>query len=650
MTTPNVIPDRIADALRRFPPFSMLESADVRGLAAEARVRAVAEGEILWSEGDAPCGDVFFLARGRVEYFWNPEGEGEELVDVRDVGDLLGLTAEIASNPYKVEARVVEDSLLYVLSIESLKRLLDRHDEARHYVRRHLFWATRVGGKISVPAKDDYLENKRTILQAHLDGAQVIRPRPPGRLLTCRADDTLRDAGSLMVSKRVPSILVIDDEGRPLGMVTSVNLVKHVVVQGGDPATPVSELMASPVYTVAPQSSATAAILLMLRERVPQVCVTTDGTPETRALDVCTHKDLLAQSGQHPAGLLREIRFARSAARLRELCDEIERIARGYVEAGVSGVFLGQICAELYDELLQRLADFAIDSLNEEGLRLPKVDWAWLSVGSDGRREQVLRTDMDNALVFASSATPQQDEAHRRIFLRFAELVVEGLVTCGFSRCQGGVMALNPRWCRTEAEWKAEIENPDSPEPDALLRACVLYDLRFVVGSKAIAARLREQVFAKVGIHRFALSQLAEMVVATPPPLNFWGKFTVERKGGAAGRFDLKSRGLAPLRDAARVLALKHNLTRHYSTGGRFRQLGEALPRYVELCGLAGEAYDFLMRLRILNGLKRGDSGRYIDPGELTKLERAQLTNVFDVVRMVQTAVRAEFNLELRSR
>ena len=77
-----------------------------------------------------------------------------------------------------------------------------------------------------------------------------------------------------------------------------------------------------------------------------------DDTPDTPALDVFTNKDLLAQSGHHPAGLLRDFRHARTVARLRKLCDEVEEITGSYLDAGVSAIFLGQIRAELYDELV----------------------------------------------------------------------------------------------------------------------------------------------------------------------------------------------------------------------------------------------------------------------------------------------------------
>lgn len=122
----------------------------------------------------------------------------------------------------------------------------------------------------------------------------------------------------------------------------------------------------------------------------------------------------------------------------------------------------------------------------------------------------------------------------------------------------------------------------------------------------------------------------------------------VEAFGGGDEQFDLKSRGMAPLRDAARLFALHYRLNRRHSTGGRWDELRRSVPERAEVAGLAREAYDFLLRLRTLNGLRRGDSGRHLDPESLTKLERAQLANVFDIVRTVQQAVKLEFQTEAK--
>ncbi len=645
----NLIPDRIAATLRRFPPFSMLPPEDIDELADRARVHVHVAKEHVWEQGDPPGTELLVLVRGRVEYLITSDGQTER-VAVRDEGDLLGLTPLLRSQPTRTTALVVEDAILYGLPWDRLQRLLAENDDARHYVNRHLFWTTRLGGETeSIPApEDDTIGGRaKNILQAHLAGGKVIQPRALERLLTCSPDTSIHEAAKLMATRRVPSVLVVDPDRHPLGIVTQSNIVRHVVAGEMSREDAVSGVMASPVITVSALSSATAAILLMLRERIGQVCVTEDGTPDTPALDVFTNKDLLAQSGHHPAGLLREFRHARTVARLRELCDEVEEITASYLDANVSAIFLGQICAELYDELVQRLLEMATAELAAEGTRLPRIPWAWLSVGSDGRREQTLRTDMDNALVFANADTPEEDEANRQRFLQLTKRVVDKMVECGFARCQGGVMASNPRWCRTAREWLDEIETlATTTDPDELFRGIVLYDMRYVAGDAAIPRPLRQAVIDSVRNNAWLQRRLAELVIETPPPLNFWGNFVVERKGDHSGEFDLKGRALAPLRDAARLLALKHNQTRRYSTGGRWEDLRRNVPSLAETAKVAREAYDVLLTLRLTTALDRHDSGRFVNPAKLSKLEKARLAHAFDVVRMVQTHVRLAFRLE----
>lgn len=651
MDETNLIPDRIAATLRQYPPFSMMPEDAIGSLAEAAHVRVLVAGEQVWRQGDPPGDSLYVLVRGRVEYHITTDGQ-TELVAVRDEGDLLGLTPLLRSQPVRTTAQVVEDTVLYGLPWQPIQRLLAKHDEARHYVNRHLFWTTRLGGEsttVPTPEDDGITGRAKNILQAHLAGGRVIQPRNLERLLTCSPDTSIHEAAKLMSKRRVPSVLVVGAQRHPLGIVTQSNIVRLVVAGTLPREAPVAELMASPVITVSALSSATAAILLMLRERIGQVCVTEDGTPDTPALDVFTNKDLLAQSGHHPAGLLREFRHARTIARLRELCDEIEEIIASYLDANVSAIFLGQICAELYDELVQKLLEICTDELAAKGIKLPKVPWAWLSVGSDGRRELTLRTDMDNALVFAAAATPEEDEANREIFLQLTNAVIAKMVECGFARCQGGVMASNPKWCRTDREWLEEFEEiGSSTEDDPLFRGIVLYDLRFVAGDPAVVRPLRQSIIDSVRSNSWLQRRLANLVIETPPPLNFWGKFIIEKRGDRAGEFDLKGRALAPLRDAARLLALKHNQTRRYSTGGRWDDLQRNVPAVADLAKVSREAYDVLLALRLSTALARHDSGRFVDPSKLSKLEKARLAQAFDVVRMVQTHVRLAFNLESR--
>ncbi len=648
----NAIPDRIADSLHRFPPFSMLEEKVIQSLAREASVKVLVKGEKVWDQGETAGNTLYFLERGRVEYKVN-DGGHSELVDVRDVGDLLGLTALYEAAIFRVSAEVIEDSLLYCFDWNLVEPLFAENDEARNYIRRHLYWTTKLAGEMPVLMKMTKAVSNQSsnILQAHLDGAHQIRPRNILRLLTCGPDLSIHDAAQQMIERRVPSILVVNENRHPRGIVTYRDMVEKVIVQRLGKDEPVAKIMVSPVVTIEKESSATAAILLMLHQRIGKVCITEDGTDKSPALDVCTEKDLLGQTGHHPAGLLREIRHARTTTRLREICDDIEKIIHSYLEASISGLFIGQICAELYDELVQRLIQMALSAMQENGQDLSDLDWAWVSVGSDGRREQLLRTDMDNAIVFKSSGSEEQDQQIRKQLNILAENVIQGMTYCGFARCQGGVMALNPKWCLSDQEWKKEILSIDtSTDSTQLLRANIIYDMRHVTGNKSLAESIRSTMFKHLASNDAVLKELAIMAIELSPPLNFLGKFVVEKRGRNSGEFDIKNRAMAPLRQAAQAFAFKYQLSLRYSTGGRWTEIAKQVESLKEVALLAREAYDFLLRLRTMNGLKRGDSGRFIDPEKLTKMEKAQLVNVFDVVRMVQNSLKETFHLDALKR
>lgn len=638
----NVIPLRIAETLANYPPFSMFAKEDVIQLARNCLVRAYLKEDCLWEQNDLPGDRLFFLCKGRVEYLHHT-GTKEELVDVRDVGDLLGLTALLQNQSFLVTAKVTEDVLIYMIDFEAFRKIMETHDAARYYVRRHMFWASRVGARFSLPATNAQGEGLQ--LHSPMESAQVIRARPLSRLLTCSPDDNIEQAARLMTSKRVPSVVVVNAQRHPLGVLTSSDMVKYGIVERLPPATKVEAIMAKPAKTVAIGSSAMTAMLYMLRERIGQVCITEDGSPNSPILDVCTHKDLLTHSGHHPAGMVREIRSAKSTARLRELCDEMEHLAHGYLQSGLSAIFLGQFFAELHDELLQALLGIVHKEFRQNGQKIPKVNWAWIAIGSDGRREQILRTDMDNALIFRSAGSAQADQALREGFLPYTQRVIETLVECGFAPCQGGMMASNPRWCRSDTEWIQELEEGEYSDPQ-LLRWIALLDMRRVSGNVQLVEDVRDALFQHFKNSAQLQRKLAQLVMNTAPPLNFWGNIIVEKRGSESGRFDIKARGLNPIRDAARLLSLRYDIHSRYSTGGRLKALEKATDLHSDTLESAYQSYDFLFRLRTLTGLSHKNSGRYIEAQQLSKLQRASLINSFDVQRMLQRIIANEFHID----
>jgi CBS domain-containing protein len=294
----------------------------------------------------------------------------------------------------------------------------------------------------------------------------------------------------------------------------------------------------------------------------------------------------------------------------------------------------------LNDSLTRRLIELAARR------HAPAGRWCWLALGSEGRLEQTLATDQDNALVFADEG---EAAARRAELLAFADEVNRGLEACGFPLCKGDIMARNPRWCLALAEWRgvfaAWIREPD---PKALLNAAIFFDFRPIAGESALAGALRETVLGQARASTAFLRAMAANALQVEPPLGLVRDFVVDAASDFPGTLDLKMVGARPLVDAARVWALSRGVAAT-GTAARLRAAaGEgALPQEEAAAG-AG-AFHYIQGLRLkrqyLEGrLKPGAENR-IDPFQLNDVDRRILKAAFRQAALLQGRLRLDYQL-----
>ena len=85
-----VISYRVADFLKRHPPFNAIEDADLLELAARGRVRFYEPNQYLLWQGEPHRLQVFVIQQGTVS-LWDEAGDEARLRDVRGAGDMLGV-------------------------------------------------------------------------------------------------------------------------------------------------------------------------------------------------------------------------------------------------------------------------------------------------------------------------------------------------------------------------------------------------------------------------------------------------------------------------------------------------------------------------------------------------------------------------------
>ena len=444
---------------------------------------------------------------------------------------------------------------------------------------------------------------------------------PVGALVMRRAEfvspeDTVADAARFMREAKISSALVSSE---PLGILTSGDLRNRVLAEELAPTTLVSAVMTTPVRSLPVDAPLYTALLLMLDEGFEHVPITDSG----KVIGVVTQKDMLRFQSRIPMLLLGRIRSIDAVEDLDGYAEHIATTAKALLADGVEAARIARVIASLNDALSGRLLRIAEDHLGP-----PPCEYTWLALGSEGRMEQVLLSDQDNALVYQDD-TP----AAAAYFHELAGIVVDGLTRAGFAPCPGGYMAVN--WAHPLSRWQHIFRNwVGHPEPQALIEAAVFLDYRAAHGSLSVQP-LREELLAARNAPPF-LAALARTASSFAPPLGMLGRIRTEE------RFvDLKRGGLAAIVILARIYAMeagvhaRPTLERLAAAGaqGVISERGAA-----ELA----DAFRFLMYLRLREQLGHFAAGREpenrICYDDLTWLERRRLRDAFRTVAEMQKA------------
>lgn len=630
----NSITARVAEFLAQFPPFDLLEAAELARASQTVQVQFREAGETLFDEGETP-GEFFYVVRqGSVKI--SNAGPPEVLIDICDEGDIFGVRPLLANEPYLASAQTQEECLIYAIPVSEGKTVIRQNARVALYFAmgyasgKPMQRFQRKGGKMPKTTRTD---ETLPVL------SETILVQGQRKVLTCLPQTPIAEAALKMTNRRVGSIVIVTEE-KPLGIVTDKDLRMQVATGQVGIDQPISRIMSSPVKCVKPGLSVAECMIEMVSAKVHHLCITHDGTSETALMGVVSDHDLLLEQGFNPAILIKEMRMSTEVPALLELRDKADQLLQKYLEQEVSMRYISHMMTAVNDTLLERLIE-----LFQEELGSPPCAFTWLSLGSQGRGEQLLRTDQDHALVFADGG---DEDAHKVYFLELARRVSQELVRFGFDQDAADIGANQPKWCLPLNAWKKLFSQwIQIPNEHNLLYSNIFFDFRPAYGAQAFAQAMTEHLFQEVKTCQIFLPMLARNAQANPPPLSFFRNFVVEKSGEHKDEFDLKLRAMLPLTDAARILVIQREIGGVNNTARRFMALAELEPNIRELMLDAAEGYWLLMELRGRFGIRNQSSGRYIDINSLSKLQRQSLRQVFSTIDELQKVLRVRFQTSL---
>ncbi|MDD4928991.1 MAG: DUF294 nucleotidyltransferase-like domain-containing protein [Gallionella sp.] len=611
-------------------PFDRMETEHLSWMLERMKLGYYAQGEVILrpEQGVAEC--FLIIKQGMVQGETSIEdaNAADTWLELAE-GECFPLGALLAHRPVASVYRSAGDTFCYELPLADFHTLLDLSAPFRDFCTRRIA---------------NLLEHSKQIIQAQYaqsSGELQSLTSPLSALIkrmpvTCTPETTVREVLSRMHDARIGSMIAVDGIGRALGILTLPDVLERIALPQIDLEQPVIGVMTTHLTFLPPHALACEAALNMAKLGFRHVLV----VENERLIGLVSEKDLFALQRTGLRQIGQAIRHAKTLAELQQTAADIRRMAHNMMAQGVAAEQLTQFISTFNDQLTARVIELEYLSCNQD-----MTEICWMALGSEGRVEQTLSTDQDNALIFAvpDGMTPDEVRAH---MLPVARRINDALALCGFPLCRGKVMASNPEWCLSLAEWKQKFSDwIRNGTPQALLHASIFFDFRALHGAEHLACELRRWLSNVAGDNTRFLHQMAQNAMSIRPPLGVVRDFVLGREH----KLDLKLNGITPFVDAARIFSLACCVS-ETGTLARLRASAAKLNIHPSEVEAWTSAFLFIQVLRMRHhdeaqGVSCGELDNLIDPESLHELDRRILKEAFRQARKLQARLALEYQL-----
>ncbi|BBO75953.1 nucleotidyltransferase family protein [Desulfosarcina widdelii] len=624
----------IIEFLKTVVPFNTLDNDTLGKVVTAIQVAFYPAGQQIIHKGEPSGGFLYIVETGCARISITDESAEEILVDLRGEGDSFGAVSLIEGKNALFNITAQEDLIAFLVPKATVDRLLADYSQFRRYLGFSLarnFKAVRR----SADAQLDLLTIENQIQFDQFMTGKRVRELMSRNLLTCDRQTSVRLAAQRMKARGVGSIIILDTQDQPTGILTDTDLRNQIVADGHGLDIPVGRIMTTPVRNIAPDAFAFDALLDMSRFAINHIVV----TKNQRAMGIISEHDFQLATGTTPVGMIGDITNATSIDELVGKRAHIDRVLEMAMQRSGAVKPMIALVAELNDRVTRQFIRVIEGEMAADKWGPPPVPYCWLAMGSEGRREQTLCTDQDNALLY-QDIDPSRESATREWFLTLAKKVVDALARFGIPRCKGGVMASNPQWCLGQSAWRQMFADwIDNPTPERMRLATVFFDFRSISDGFDGARQLRRQLTEMAVGKRHYARQMTANALTNRPPLGFLRQFVVETSGAHSRGLNLKLHGLTPVVDAARIIALETGIP-ETNTMARLHKIQQQQVLDADFTAAIDDAYDYINFIRISHHLLARGQGlqmnNFVDPAQLNPMERKVLKESFTIVRQLQ--------------
>jgi CBS domain-containing protein len=629
---------RIRTLLATAEPFNRLEESEREALLSDITVEYFNEGDVIIEQGSTTYAGLYVVESGTVQIM---NVESQHLLKKCSEGDQFGAFPIIKGGASIYQAKAVEPTVCALINAKRFGRLLDENEivasffdnDIQQYVRR-MDTHVDVGG-------------------AHLLFSRNLEELGLRAPVTCDPDVLVRDVARLMTKENVDAVLV-KRGSKVIGIVTDVDIRRRFVARGLPADTTVRRIMVRHPATITSETSLFDALMRMLERRVNRLVVVRKTGRISEPIGILTDRDIAHYRGKDPLATAQYIERVKMPSELVSIREETNEQLQSLFEQGISPEQLSRLIATMYDLFAIRAIE-----LVEQEMRAASsgpavnLDWTWLRIGSSGRQESVLTSEQHNALLYDDPASEEEAVAAEAWFTRLAVRVSETLETCGF--LTSVLVAQDVRYCKPLGQWKRQFrEWIMQASREDVVEALRFFDLRGIYGKTDLVHELKQSIEDALNVesmdrNRQFIRLMAEHVLSYRAPQSFFERFVWTRSGDGSNRYNLRVRGILPIVEAARVLALDLRYLESTNTYDRLRHAVAKLPDMRSVLEPAIDAYRYFVDFRLeqqLNAVEGGDPpGNEIDLSSLSRMQQHILRRSSAAVTALQDAIADRYEL-----
>lgn len=584
------------------PPFDRLTNEQQRQLKASLDVAYFRANSALLNIGQ-PVQHLHVLIKGTVE---ERSQNGKEIYAHYANDDMFDVRAMFEQQT-KHQYMALEDTLSYLIPKQLFLELYNENGQFAAYFDNNL------------AKRQELIEaahQQKNIAEFILTKVDSSIYSPP---MVISPDSSLQNVTQEMKNNGVDAALVhlddtdirlVDSHHHPYAIVTRTNLLHAVMLDGFSLQTPVSKIATFPVMHVDDGDFVFNAMVMMTRSRIKRVMVC-DGNDAVGMLDMT---QILSTFSTHSHVLTLAIARASSVEELALASNKQRELIESLLSRGVRTRFVMELISAVNEQIIEKAFSLVVPPALHDHC-------CFIVLGSEGRGEQILKTDQDNALIIKDGLEWHQCE-------RVMETLTHTLLQLGYPLCPGKVMVNNPKWVKSQSQWKQTLSSwVKAANPEQVMDIAIMADAHAIAGNKTLLKPIKQHLSQLMAGQELILTEFTRPAMSFSVPLTLFGNVKDSKTG-----LDIKQGGIFPIVHGIRALSLENRVEVN-NTFDRITTLVQRRVLEKETGDNLAEALKQFFKLRLAQQLSNQHSNNNINLKQLDRTERDLLRHSLHVVK-----------------